>query len=201
MPFESAYKQERSRLTVLLILAVCIAFGCVWAWVFFAQKPRVADGTITSIVAVPLHSELNQGGGPDEGYGGGVQKTDEMLVWVHFKMKNLTEDVPLYETAQQATLTSLEGQEQYADAQNGIEVAKARMLTNIQQVPGNLVPTVLTLPPGKSTDGLALFVFPITKQQWDRRRQFSVKVSFQWQRDLAMKDPHPAVSDMMPVIK
>jgi hypothetical protein len=201
MPFDTElHKQNRSRGTLFIIVAVCLAFASVYAWVFFAQKPRVADGAITSIVAVPLHTELSDGGAPGEGVGGGVEKSDEMLVWVHFHMKNLTEDVPLFESKQQATLTLLSGEEQFTDAQNAIEVGKVRTLTGIRQVQGHLVPDTLTLEPGKSTEGLALFVFPVTPKVWNMRRAFSVSISFQYQRDLAMQDPHPPVSDMLPKI-
>ena len=201
MPFDTElHKRERSRGTFLIIIAVCLAFASVWAYVFFAQKPRVADGAITSITAVPLHSELSDGGAPGEGVGGGVEKTDEMLVWVHFHMNNLTKDVPLYETQQMATLTLLSGKEQFTNALNAIEVEKVRSYQGIRQVQGQLVPDTLTLAPGKSAEGLALFVFPVTPKVWNMRRAFSVSISFQYQHDLAMQDPHPPVSDMMPQI-
>ncbi len=64
-----------------------------------------------------------------------------------------------------------------------------RALPHLAQVPGALVPRELTLAPERATSGLALFAFPITKQTWDTRREFSVAVSFQWQRDLAMRAP------------
>lgn len=201
MAFETEYKQERSRVTLLLILAVCVAFAAVWAWVFFQQKPRVADGAIDSITVVPLHSVYHEGGPADEGVGGGDAVTDQLLVWVRFHMTNLTSRTPLYETQQTATLTALDGTEQTTDAQNTISVAQVRTMPNVQQVPGTLVPAVMTLAPGQSTQGLALFAFPITKQQWDKRRAFSVTIAFQMQHSLAMQDPHPAVSEMMPTIK
>jgi hypothetical protein len=194
------HKRDRSRGTLFIIIGVCVAFASVYAWIFIAQRPRVADGAITSIEAVPLHTEIGDGGAPGEGVGGGVEKSDEMLVWVHFHMNNLTEDVPLFETKQQATLTLLDGQEQFATAQNAIEVGKVRTLTGIKQVQGRLVPDTLTLDPGKSTEGVALFVFPVTPKVWNIRRAFSVSISFQYQRDLAMQDPHPPVSDMLPKI-
>ena len=39
---------------------------------------------------------------------------------------------------------------------------------------------------------MALFVLPITKQVWDSRREFSVAIAFQYQRDLALKEATPA---------
>ncbi len=176
-----------------LIAATCIMFFLAWAYVFFLQKPRVADGKIEVITAIPLHTELRQGGTMSQGYGGGVEKTDEMLVWVAFDMKNLTADVPLYETGQKATLTLPDGEEKFAAAESPTEVAKLRAYSKAKQVPGALMPRELTLAPGKGAQGLALFVFPIDKQTWDTHREFSVAVAFQWQRDLALREPKPAL--------
>ncbi len=189
MPYEMpAYDAGKSHRTLALIAATCIMFFLVWAYVFFEQKPRVADGVIQSITAVPLHTEFRQGGTMREGYGGGMQKYDEMYVWVAFSMKNLTEDVPLYETGQRATLTLPDGEQQFAYAASPSDIAKVKTIRQLKQVPGTLVPHELTLKPGEQTQGLALFAFPITQQTWDTRREFSVAVSFQWQRDLAMKE-------------
>ena len=197
----NAYNSGRSKRTMLLIFVVCILFASVWAYVFFRQKPRVADGAVESITAIPVHSELRQGGTMFEGYGGGVQKTDEVLVWVQFSMENLTEDVPLYESGQRATLTFTDGEQMFADAVSPLEIAKARAaLPQLGRVQGTLVPRDLTLAPRAGTSGLALFAFPITLQRWNARKQFSMEISFRWQRPLALKEPNPPVSDMLPTI-
>ena len=192
-PPEYVYDAGKSRRTMTLIAATCIMFFLAWAYVFFLQKPRVADGVIESITVVPLHTELRQGGTMSEGYGGGIEKTDEVLVWVAFRMKNLTSDVPLYEIGQRATLTLPDGEEKFAAAQTPMQVAKLRAYSKGKQVPGELMPQSLTLTPGKGAQGLALFAFPVTKQAWDTHREFSIAVSFQWQRDLALKEPKPAL--------
>ncbi len=187
-----AYDQTNARRTVILIGLTCFAFFSVWAWVFFVQKPRVADGAIQSITAVPFHSEFRQGGTKaDGGYGGGVQKEDEMYVWAAITMKNLTADVPLYETKQRATLTLPDGEQQFAYAASPSDVAKVRSLPKLQLPEGALLPRELTLKPGQSAQGLTLFAFPITPQTWATHRDFSVAISFQWQRDLALREPKP----------
>jgi len=186
-----AYNAGQSRRTFVILLIIIFAFFSLWAWVFFHQKPRVADGTIESLKVIPQHTEIRQGGTMREGYGGGIAKSDELYIWVAFNMKNLTEDVPLYETGQQATLSLADGQQLFAHAAGPREVAMVNALPKIQQVQGALVPRELTLKPGESTRGLALFAFPVTQQVWDGRREFSVAVAFQWQRDLAMKELRP----------
>lgn len=184
-----AYDEGKSRRTIILIAATCFMFAAVWTFVFYHQKPRVAEGAIEQVMPVPIHTEMRQGGTMAEGYGGSVQKQDEMLVWVRFHMKNLTEDVPLYAMKQKATLTLADGEEQTAYAESPAEIAKARAaFPQLKAINGSLVPTELTLQPEKSTGGLALFVFQIPQQSWASRKEFYVSVAFEWQRDLAMRE-------------
>ena len=185
------YDQGQARRTLALIGATCFMFAAVWAYVFYAQKPRVADGVISAITVVPLHTELRQGGSMSEGYGGGTQRSDELYVWVAFRMKNLTDTTPLFATEQRASLAMPDGTQQFAYAASPDEVAKVRSMPKLPQVAGALVPRELTLKPGESAQGLALFAFPITKEKWDLRREFSMAISFQWQRDLPLKEPKP----------
>ena len=188
-PVIAPYDQGRSRRTLALIAVTCFMFFALWAYVFFVQKPRVADGKIVSIVAVPFHTEFRQAGKPgDGGVGGGLQKYDEEYVWVEMTTTNLTRDVPLYETGQRATLTLPTGEQRFAYAASPADVAKVRALPKLERVDGALLPRELTLPPGKDARGLALFAFPITRQTWDTRREFSVDIAFQWQRDLGLRE-------------
>ncbi len=183
------YDPGQARRTFVLILVICFLFAAVWTYIFYTQKPHVAEGAINAITVAPLHTELRQGGSMSEGYGGGVQKSDELYVWVAFRMKNITGATPLYATQQRASLALADGTELSAYAASPDEVAKLRSIPKLQQVAGTFVPRELTLKPGDSAEGLALFGFPVTRQQWDLRRAFSMAVSFQWQRDLALKEP------------
>ncbi len=185
------YDPGQARRTFLLIAAISFFFAGTWAYIFYTQKPRVADGVITAVTVVPLHTELRQGGSMSEGYGGGTQKSDELYVWVNFRMKNLTNVTPLYETQQRASLALADGTELSAFAADREEIAKVRLIPGLQKVTGDPVPRELTLRPGDSAEGLALFAFPVTREKWNFRRQFSMAVSFQWQRDLALKEPKP----------
>lgn len=180
--------ESRGRRTLTLIAAMCFLFFMVWAYVFVTRKPRVAEGAMTVVAATPLHTEFRQGGTMMEGYGGGVQKSDELYVWVRVRMQNLRKDVPLFETGQRATLTLPDGEQQFAHAASATEVAKLRAIPKLKVEDGPLLPRDLTLKPGESADGLALFAFPITPAVWNTRREFSVAVGFQYQRDLALRE-------------
>ncbi len=183
-----AAEQSGGRRTLTLIAATCFLFFMTWAYVFITRQPRVADGAIEAITPVPLHTEFRQGGTMMEGYGGGVQRSDEMYVWVALRARNLTGATPLVETGQRATLTLPTGEQLFANATTASEVAKVRALPRLKGVPGALLPRDLVLKPGESAEGLALFGFAVTPQQWATRREFSVTVGFQGQRGLALRE-------------
>ncbi|RRA47405.1 hypothetical protein [Acidipila sp. EB88] len=183
-----AYDQGQSRRVVVLIAIVCVLFASVWAYVFFKQKPRVADGAIESIRVISMHTEEHVGGTMAEGYGGGTVKTDQLLVWVVLDMTNLTLEVPLFETAQRATLSFQDGQQLFAYAAPPDQIEKLARYSPASRMQGSILPRTMTISPKQSVKGMALFVFPVTKQQWDARREFSVAMSFQYQRDLAIKE-------------
>ncbi len=192
MPLETdVYNQGAARRTIALIAATCFMFASVTAFFFFTTRQRSSEGAIESVEVVPLHTELRQGGTMAEGYGGGVLKSDELYVWVSVRMKNLTKDKPLFETHQRARLVMLDGTEQFTESESPIEVAKVRSLRQLPPVRGALLPRDLTLAPGASAEGLALFAYPVTKHDWEVRRMFSVNISFQYQHDLALKEPRP----------
>ncbi len=196
----TVYDNKRSRATILLILAVCLLFAGVWAYVFVKQKPRVADGAIESVVGIPVHTEMRTGT-LAQGVGGAAVKDDETLVWVRFSMKNLTADVPLYATQQRATLMLADGEQLFAYAQSPREIAEARTsLPQLKAAQGELVPRETTLLAGKETSGYALFAFPVSEDTWSKRHVFSLEVTYQWQRPLELKEPHPPIADMMPTI-
>jgi hypothetical protein len=46
-----------------------------------------------------------------------------------------------------------------------------------------------TVNPGQSTEGLAIFSFPLTRQQWDGRKTANIVVSLIHQNDLVFSFP------------
>ncbi len=186
-----AYDQAQNRRTFLFIFLVSGFFFGAWALIFYQQKPRTADGEISRITVVPFHTEFRQGGTMAQGYGGSVQKEDELYVWVAMDMKNVTKKLPLFATKQRATLTLPDGEQQFANAAGPSDIAKLHTLPHMEQPEGTLLPHEFTVKPGQTAQGLLLFAFPITKQTWDTHRDFSVAISFQYQRDLALREPKP----------
>jgi hypothetical protein len=47
----------------------------------------------------------------------------------------------------------------------------------------------ITLQPGQSAEGLMIFHYPMTKDQWDARHSFAAVISFRHQKELSLPWP------------
>ena len=191
--------QDTGRRTLALIAAIAFAFAAVWAFIFLTQKPPFAAGVITGLIAVPIHTELRQGGNEQEGHGGGVEAEDQVLVLVNTTVKN-TSKIPLFPYEQTGVLTLPTGEQKHVRA-----VSPNDMMRAFREYPGlaaahlaitGFVPTPAlaretTLQPQQAEHGLVLFAFPLSKQDWETRRSFDLELGVRWQRPLELAEPEP----------
>ncbi len=190
----SLQQEGSARLTLSLILALCVGFAAVWAYVFLSQKPPVASGAITALVAVPVHYEVRNGGSLQEGQGGGVDAEDQVFVLAAVTVKSATK-LPLYAWEQTGTLTTPEGEQKRVRALSPTDAERAfaaypRLAQARRSLSaGDALPREATLQPGQSEQGFALFAFPLKAEDWETRRTFDIAVSFRWQRELVLDQP------------
>jgi hypothetical protein len=187
------------RRTLALIAAIAFGFAAIWAFIFLTQKPPVAAGVITGLAAVPIHTELRQGGTAEEGRGGGIDAQDQVLVLVNATVRD-TAHIPLFPFEQMGTLTLPTGEQKRVRALSTTDMMRAfrayPTLAAAHVAMTGAIPTPslireTTLKPGEAEHGLVLFAFPIKKEDWDSRRSFDMDISFRWQRDLAIAEPAP----------
>ena len=193
------FEEGSGRRTLALIAAIAFAFAAVWAYIFLTQKPPVAAGVITGLVAVPIHTELRQGGTAEQGRGGGVEATDQVLVLVNATIRD-TAKIPLFPFEQMGTLTLPTGEQKRVRALSTTDMMRAfraypALAAAHVALTGNVpTPSLLreiTLKPGQAEHGLVLFSLPIKKEDWDARRSFEMDISMRWQRDLSIAEPTP----------
>ncbi len=191
--------QGSGRRTLALIAAIAFAFAAVWAFIFLTQKPPLAAGVMTGLAAVPIHTELRQGGTAEEGKGGGVQSQDQVLVLVNATVRDIAR-IPLFPFEQMGTLTLPTGEQKRVRAVSTNDMMRAfraypalaaAHVTMTGAIPTPSLIRETTLKPGEAEHGLVLFAFPIKQEDWDSRRSFDMDISFRWQRDLTMAEPAP----------
>ena len=180
-PLRSAFKT-----IVIAAILVSIALG---SYVYLGQKPPVAAGEILTMRLYPVHTLINNGGGGDTGMQGTGEYYDQLLILVKIKVRNQT-DIPLFLQDVAAKIQMPDGSEQV-----NVTVSDRDMNRVFQSYPSlgylrtDPVHRDITMNPGDSVQGLTIFNFPITKEQWDTLQAAKVVVSFMHQKDLELVLP------------
>jgi hypothetical protein len=170
---------------IIATIAVTVAIGL---YVYLGQKPPVASGSVLTINLYPVHTLVNSGGGPD-GMQGSGEFYDQLLVLTKVKVTNQT-DIPLFLQDISCVIKLPDGSEQ-----NNVTASDKDMDRVFQAYPSlgylrtDTIRRDITLNPGQSAQGLEIFNFPITKDQWSGLQWAKVVVSFMHQKNLEILLP------------
>lgn len=177
----------RSALKTLIIAAVVVSV-LIGLYVYLGQKPPVAAGEILSMTLYPVHTQISGGGGAD-GMQGQGQSYDQLLILTKVKVTNQT-DIPLFLQDVSSTIKLPDGSEQ-----TNVTVSDRDMDRVFQAYPSlaylrsDSMHRDITLSPGQSAQGLAIFNYPISKDQWSTLQSAKVVVSFMHQKNLEIPLP------------
>jgi hypothetical protein len=179
-PFRSALKT-----LVIAAIVVSIALGL---YVYLGQKPPVAAGEILTMNLYPVHALVNNGGG-SEGMPGQGEYYDQLLILAKIKIRNQT-DIPLFLQDIAATIKLPDGSEQVNVTASDKDMDRVfQAYPSLNFLRGESIRRDITLTPGESVQGLTIFNFPITKEQWDTLQSAKVVVSFMHQKNLELLLP------------
>jgi hypothetical protein len=180
-PFRSALKT-----IVIAFVAVSIAIG-LYVWI--EEKPPVARGDILTMNLYPVHTLINNGGGGDTGMPGNAEYYDQLLILAKVKVTNQT-DIPLFMQDISAAIKMPDGSDQVNVTASDKDMDRVfQAYPSLGYLRTASIPRDTTLTPGQSVQGLAIFNFPITKEQWDTLQTAKVVVSFMHQKNLEVVLP------------
>jgi hypothetical protein len=180
-PFRSALKT-----IVIAFFAVSIAIG-LYVWI--EEKPPVASGDILTMNLHPVHTLINNGGGGDTGMTGSAEYYDQLLILAKIKVRNQT-DIPLFMQDISAAIKLPDGSEQVNVTASDKDMDRVfQAYPTLSYLRAASIPRDTTLAPGQSVQGLAIFNFPITQEQWDTLQTAKVVVSFMHQKNLEIVLP------------
>jgi hypothetical protein len=180
-PFRSAIKT-----LVIAAIVVSIALGL---YVYLGQRPPVAAGEILTMNLYPVHTLVNNGGGGDNGMPGKPEYYDQLLILAKVKIRNQT-DIPLFMQDISATIKLPDGTEQVNVTAGDKDIDRVfQAYPSLSYLRADSIPRDITLTPGQSVQGLTIFNFPITKEQWDTLQSAKVVVSFMHQKNLEILLP------------
>jgi len=180
-PFRSALKN-----IAIAAVVVSIAIG-LYVWI--GQKPPVASGDILTMNLYPVHTLINNGGGGDNGMAGTAEYYDQLLILAKIKVRNQT-DIPLFMQDISAAIKLPDGSEQVNVTASDKDMDRVfQAYPTLSYLRAASIPRDTTLSPGQSVQGLTIFNFPITKEQWDGLQTAKVEVSFMHQKNLEIVLP------------
>jgi hypothetical protein len=176
------------RALLIVLVATVIVIVAIGAYVYIDEKPPVAVGQIVKLDVTPIHTEMRVGAGA-QGVQGGMDTYDQLLILAQVKIRNQT-NIPLFLHDMWSNLTTNNGDQERSLAANkndfqSVFVAYPQM-ASLKQEP---LQRDITLQPGQTVQGLIIFHYPMTKDQWDARHGFEAVISFMHQKNLVMPWP------------
>jgi hypothetical protein len=178
-PFKSALKTVAIA-TIVLVIAVAI-------FVFFVRQPPESAGQILQVNYYPMHSTENEGG--DSGMPGASQPYDQLIILTKVQVRNQT-NIPLFLQDISANVTMPDGSKMSSIGAGSSDFDRIfhafPSLAPLRSAPFD---RNATLKPGESIEGLAIFSFPYSQQQWNSRKSGDIEVSFLHQKNLVLTFP------------
>ena len=181
-PFKSAFKT-----LVIAAIVVSIALGL---YVYLGQKPPVAAGEVLTTTVYPVHTVINNSGGiAQEGMAGSSESYDQVLILTKIKIRNQT-DINLFLLDISSAIKLPDGSEQENVAASDRDMDRVfQAYPSLSYLRAASIPRDMTLTPGQSAEGLAIFNYPLSKEQWGKLPTANVVVSFMHQKNLEVPIP------------
>jgi hypothetical protein len=181
-PFRSAFKT-----LVIAAIVVSIALGL---YVYLGQRPPVASGEVLQTTLYPLHTVINNSGGAsEEGMAGSSESYDQLLILTKIKIRNQT-DIPLFLQDISSSIKLPDGSEQENVSASNRDMDRVfQAYPSLSYLRADSIPRDITLTPGQSAEGLAIFNYPVSKEQWGKLQTAKVVVSFMHQKNLELIIP------------
>jgi hypothetical protein len=161
------------------IAAAVLVIAVVLVSLLASSKSPVAAGEIVEVWAFPQHGETS--GLDANGEAMAKESFDQVLVFAHVKLHNLSKH-PLQVQNVLANMKQADGIPLSVSAGNVAQYQEAQLAYPEMAVPqGKPLSPHAAINPGESLEGNVLWVFRMTRQQWDARKN--------WQPDPDHDDP------------
>ena len=180
-----------SHIVIATVIASIIVIVAIAIYVISGQKPPVATGEITRVIAHAQHHES-----PAFDASGAKlarEQFDQVLVFTHVKLHNQS-DKPLFLRQVLANLTLEDGvHSSYAASPTDYE-RLFKAYPDLAGLHARPLPLDSTIPVGEWLEGDFVASFRMTKAEWDARKALDFSFSFRYQPDLKIAPTGP-VSD------
>ena len=172
---------------MIAAIVVSLALGL---YVYLGQRPPVAAGEVLQTTVYPVHTVINNSGGiAQEGMAGSSESYDQVLILTKIKIRNQT-DINLFLQDISSAIKLPDGSEQENVAASDRDMDRVfQAYPSLSSLRAASIPRDITLAPGQAAEGLAIFNYPLSKEQWDKLPTANVVVSFMHQKNLEVAIP------------
>ena len=171
----------------LVVPAIVVVVGLSIAWALFAHFGRSkpdASGAVLRVVAYPVQVDAgNSQTGP--GLPGLVPEQDETVLLVQARVTNISKQpITIFDLVSDVKLKG-EASQSLAALPEDID----RFMQRFPELKSMSTPPLArhqVIAPGQSAEGLMIFAYPWTKEQWSQHKDAQVIISFQQARTLTL---------------
>jgi hypothetical protein len=177
------------RIALRVLIALILSSLIVFIWVRFGRKTPVATGEIARLAIYPVQAKISGGAAGLAGQQGQDEIINQLLVFAHVRLHNPNQ-TPITITDDWGVVTLADG-----TSQRTIGASTADFDKVFQAYP-QLAPLRMDplrrdtqIQPGQSLDGLVVFSYSISREDWDKRKSMQVTVSFNGAKDVTLNAP------------
>jgi hypothetical protein len=177
------------RIAVRALIALILSSLIVVVWVRFGHKTPIASGEVSRIAIYPVQAKIAGGAAGMPGMQGGDEIINQLLVFAHVQVHNPNQ-APITIVDHWGVVTLADGSTQRSVANSVADFNKV-FQAYPQLAPLRMEPLRRNtlIPPGQSIDGLVIFSYPISRDDWDKRKSMQVTVSFNGAKDMTLNAP------------
>jgi hypothetical protein len=177
------------RLAVRILIALIVSTLAVVAWIRFERKTPVATGEIARISIFPVQAKITGGAAGTPGMEGQDQIVNQLLVFAHIRLHN-PNTAPITIVDDWAVVTLPDGETRRSAAASQADFDKVfQAYPQLAPVRMDPLRRELQIQPGQSADGLVVFSYPLSREDWDKRKSMQVTLSLNGAKDVTLSAP------------
>jgi hypothetical protein len=177
------------RLALRILIALIISSLAVAIWVGFGRKTPIATGEVARIAIYPVQARITGGAAGMAGQQGQDEIINQLLVFAHVRLHN-PNSAPITIEDDWAVVTLPNGETRRSLGASSADFDKL-FQAYPQLAPLRMDPLRrdIQIQPGQSVDGLVVFSYPVSREEWDSRKSMQVTISFNGAKDVTLNAP------------
>lgn len=177
------------RLVLRALIALILTSLIVVIWIRFGRKTPVATGEIARVAIYPVQAKIAGGAAGTPGMQGQDEVVNQLLVFAHVRLRNPNR-APITIVDDWAVVTLPDGSTQRSLGASTADFDKVfQAYPQLAPVRMDALRRDLQIQPGQSVDGMVIFSYPISREQWDSRKSMQVTISFNGAKDVILNAP------------